>query len=111
MTSLSPEAQERQARLTQRYLNSLPGKQSELESCWEAVCANDWNAKVLARLKSPVHRLAGSAGSYGLDKLCAAAQALDRLLKVSDSSPVRRGDIQREFERLLEVLAEAQKKT
>ncbi|MBT8058376.1 MAG: Hpt domain-containing protein [Gammaproteobacteria bacterium] len=111
MTGLSPRAQELQARLLRRYLDSIPEKKAELERAWEAVQNDAWSADALARFKTPVHRLAGSAGSYGLDELGQAARALDVRLKSLNPTPEQRDEIQGQFGVLLGALAEAQEKT
>lgn len=67
-------------RLLRRYLDSLPGKRAEIAERWARVRSGDWDEEAIGELKRPVHRLAGSAGSYGLEDLGRAAAALDRLL-------------------------------
>ncbi len=111
MTGLSPRARELQARLLRRYLDSLPEKQAELEIAWQALQDMGWNAEPLANLKTPVHRLAGSAGSYGLEELGLAARTLDKSLRTADPEPGQRDAIRQQFELLISALADAQKKT
>jgi HPt (histidine-containing phosphotransfer) domain-containing protein len=111
MTELSPRAQELQAQLLRRYLDSIPEKRTELETAWESLRAGAWSTDSLAGLKTPVHRLAGSAGSYGLEDVGQAARTLDASLKVSSPTREQRNEIQRQFEVLLSTLADAQKKT
>jgi HPt (histidine-containing phosphotransfer) domain-containing protein len=56
------------------------------------------------QLKSLVHRLAGSAGSYGLDELSEAALALNQALADSDGSPRRLAEIESNVTDLLAAL-------
>lgn len=100
-----------QAKLLRRYLDSFTEKQVELENRWDRVQASDWTAESLARLRTPVHRLAGSAGSYGLEELGHAARRLDASLKNVSPTREQRDDIQRQFQILMSAVADAQKKT
>jgi HPt (histidine-containing phosphotransfer) domain-containing protein len=111
MTELSPRAQELQKQLLRRYFDSLPEKRTQLADAWAVVQASAWSADSLARLKTPVHRLAGSAGSYGLEEVGWAARALDASLKVSGTTPEQQDEIEQQLETLLAALADAQKKT
>ncbi len=100
-----------QARLLRRYLDSFQEKQAELEDRWEQLQASDWSADSLALFRTPVHRLAGSAGSYGLIELGNAARQLDTSLKTVNPNRAQRDDIQRQFELLISAMAETPKKT
>lgn len=100
-----------QAGLLRRYLDSFPEKQAELEDGWQRVQANGWSAESLASFRTPVHRLAGSAGSYGLKELGRAARVLDAALKTPVPTRQQRDDIMRQFEDLMSVVADTQKKT
>ena len=63
-----------------RYLLSLPRKKSDLQTAWDRAHKQSWSGKSTEQFKTLVHRLAGSAGSYGLDELGRAAKCLDHLL-------------------------------
>ena len=78
--NLSPQAMERLAQQQQKYLASLPAKRERILSCWQGIQVNGWGCECFLDLKTEVHRLAGSAGSYGLAKLGMAAKDLDTLL-------------------------------
>ena len=78
--NFSPQTKERLALQQLKYLNSLPAKKSRIMNCWESIERNGWAEVNLKNLKMEVHRLSGSAGSYGLAPLGRAAQNLDRML-------------------------------
>jgi len=91
--NISPRTKERLAQQHEKYLNSLPAKKQRILSCWQGIQVNGWNCSCLADLKMEVHRLAGSAGSYGFSLLGSVAQDLDRLLispggNISESSNI-----------------------
>jgi HPt (histidine-containing phosphotransfer) domain-containing protein len=78
--NLSPRAQQLAALQLEKYLRSFPQKRKRLRDCWMAIERNGSTVELSADLKTEVHRLAGSAGSYGLDELSDAAQRVDLLL-------------------------------
>ena len=78
--NLSPRAERLISMQKARYLRSMPDKKVRIRRCWKAVTNGDWNSDAAAMLKTEVHRLSGSAGSYGLQDLGLAARDLDVLL-------------------------------
>ena len=75
-----------------RYHAALPGKRAEIIQAWQAVrmdCADAESQQTLLRL---VHRLAGSAESYGFAEIGRHAARMDLLLDQVRSSgdPVQR---------------------
>jgi len=84
---LSPQAKERLELQQEKYLNSLPLKKDRIMSCWQGIQVKGWNCTCLSDLKTEVHRLSGSAGSYGLEELGSAANALDRLFATTVDIP------------------------
>lgn len=104
MPALSPEAERQQARLLERYLDSLPDKRAAIEAAWRRVRSDGWKARDAAGLRVLAHRLAGSAGSYGLEALGIAAGALDESL----APPVenaRRGVVEKRVSALLDAFS------
>ena len=73
-----------------RYRASLPGKYASLDLAWHSLCADAADPERFDVLRRLVHRLAGSASSYGLaDVGLAAAEAnalLDELRNDADGS-------------------------
>jgi HPt (histidine-containing phosphotransfer) domain-containing protein len=94
MVDLSPQAQAMKQKLLGRYIDSLPAKQAELAEAWQSARSQNTASQGLSQLKSLAHRLAGSAGSYGLGELSEAALALDRVLADCGGSPPRLADIE-----------------
>ena len=78
--NFSPQTKERLARQQDKYMNSLSGKKDRIFNCWSLIQTGGWTLDLLSELRTEVHRLAGSAGSYGLVRLGKAAQNLDRML-------------------------------
>ena len=78
--NLSPRAQELLALQQTKYLQSFPEKKTQFERCLRAIQHHGWTPKVTATLKTGVHRLSGSAPSYGLIAVGEIAQKLDQLL-------------------------------
>lgn len=72
--------------LRREYVASLPGKRAVLQGAWRAWCHAPSSASARENFKLRVHRLAGSAGSYGFEDLGRAALELDRLLVESDAA-------------------------
>lgn len=85
------------ARLAERYVRRLPDRLDGLRS---ALAAGDW-----PRLHAAAHRLAGTAGSFGLDEIAALAEALERAGAGSDRAAA--GPL---IERLEEEAVEARRK-
>lgn len=77
---LSADAREALTHLVQRYHGSLAAKQKDLEAAFAAADEQDWAPEALKQLKLLVHRLAGSAASYGFTTLGEAARELDQTL-------------------------------
>ena len=105
MQDLSGKAQALQERLVRRYLASLPEKREKITACWKEVQSGDWNPDQVDRMKIEIHRLAGSAGSYGLEELGALASRLENSLKSESGIPEHRLVIGRQTAELLDALA------
>lgn len=80
MQGMSSKARAQQERLRLKYVDSLPDKRDRIKRNWADVQSGGWRTDGVARLKLEVHRLAGSAGSYGLDELSGCAARLDGTL-------------------------------
>ena len=77
---LSADAREALTHLVQRYHGSLDSKQKDLEAAYQAAVDDAWSQDAINKVKLLVHRLAGSAASYGFNKLGEAARELDQTL-------------------------------
>ena len=63
-----------------RYHASLAGKRADIEQAWQAIRANCADAASQETLLRLVHRLAGSAESYGFGAVGRCAAQMDMLL-------------------------------
>ncbi|HQW76745.1 MAG TPA: Hpt domain-containing protein [Dokdonella sp.] len=77
MTEIDP----RFVALQARYRASLAGKRADIEQAWQALAADCGDTASQAALLAVVHRLAGSAESYGFDGIGRLAAQLDRQLE------------------------------
>ena len=79
---LSEKAQKLIAEQRSRYVDSMPAKKKAIRQCMAQVRAavRSGEPDLCADLFQQVHRLAGSAGSYGFDSLGQAASVVDRYL-------------------------------
>lgn len=79
---LSEQARKKVAAQRERYIESMPEKKRTIEQCLDQVSdlAGDGQTRRCDKLFQQVHRLAGSAGSYGFDSLGQAASVVDRYL-------------------------------
>lgn len=89
---LSPSASRQMEAQRARYLKSLAEKKLRIERAWNEAQRQDWSKVSFNHFKTLVHRLAGSAGSYGLDELGRAAKCLDHLMGTipTDEPPASR---------------------
>ncbi len=83
---LSSEGKAAEARLRRKYIDSLPAKRVLINDHWEQLQASGWSANALAALQAEVHRLTGSAGSYGFENLGAIASTLETFLRSGDGT-------------------------
>lgn len=83
---LSADAREALTHLVQRYHGSLATKQADLEAACQAAEEDNWSEDAIRQLKLLVHRLAGSAASYGFNKLGEAARELDQTLSYAQEN-------------------------
>ena len=69
------------AKLRCKYGLALPGKVAALEAAVAAQSASAWQEESCATAHRQAHTLAGSSGTYGFPEICAAARALEDLLR------------------------------
>ena len=104
LTLLSEQAQKLIAVQRRRYIESMPEKRKVIRQCMAqvstAVRAGEPN--LCDRLFQQVHRLAGSAGSYGFESLGQTASVVDRYLI---ANPIQVADLP-ELSALLQNLLE-----
>ena len=78
---LNADARAALTQLVQRYHSSLDKKRADLMAAYHAASESGWNEDGTAVLKLLVHRMAGSAASYGFADLGDAARMLDQALQ------------------------------
>ena len=69
------------ANLQARYKAELSGKKRVVLAAWLALQDDPGDVGRSTALQEPVHRIAGSAGSFGLPELSVAARSVDQLLR------------------------------
>ena len=108
---LSPQASARLARLKENYLRSLNDKRAAIESARQAAEAADFAPEALAEFRHLVHKLAGSAGTYGLEDIYRQAVALEDTLKALQDEKGERaallGTMREQSDTLLTALSAA----
>lgn len=82
LSTLSEQAQKLIAAQRSRYVDSMPDKRDVIRQCMHQVSAavRSGEPDLCEKLFQQVHRLAGSAGSYGFEELGQAASVVDRYL-------------------------------
>jgi HPt (histidine-containing phosphotransfer) domain-containing protein len=105
--NLSPRAREQLAVQHQKYFDSLPAKRERIVACWHAIQSDGWGSEQLRDLKTEVHRLSGSAGSYGLPDLGLAARNLDKVLSADLNPSIITTSIAELTDELLHTLDQA----
>ena len=93
---MSPQAQALLRSQKQRYLTRLPEKGRELMSLWRRVGEGH-----LSEFLDAIHRLAGSAGLHGLDRIQQLAAAVETRLKAHLEEPLEYDSEVRELIRLV----------
>ena len=100
---LNADARAALTQLVQRYHASLTKKRTDLVAAHAAAAEDDWSEEGTAAFKLLVHRMAGSAASYGFTELGDAARMLDQVLQFRDSSTAPTTVVDH-FDRLLREL-------
>ena len=68
--------------IKQNYISSMRDKHQQINNLLNQLIHSDWcDAKCIIELHSHIHKLSGSAGSYGFDSLSERAMELDQKLK------------------------------
>lgn len=82
LVTLSEQAQKLIAKQQRKYIESMPDKREAICQCMTQVsnAVRSGNGGLCETLFQQVHRLAGSAGSYGFESLGEAASVVDRYL-------------------------------
>ncbi len=63
--------------LRRQYIQSLPEQQWEVRSRWQQLNQDHWDRAAAGKFLHIVHKLSGTAGSYGLSEVSEIARALE----------------------------------
>jgi len=78
---MKTDAQRQLDALRADYVGKLPGQLHEIESACALLLAGELDADGIVALRFAVHRLAGSAGSFGLDGLSRHARKAEQRIE------------------------------
>ncbi len=97
--------------LLEAYSRAVPEKIAEIASSWRAVEDAQGNAELAQKVHSLVHRLAGTAGTYGYSTLGNAASQLEEAVKTylrlgAQLTPERRDRMRALIDALEETIRE-----
>ncbi|MGB0722251.1 MAG: Hpt domain-containing protein [Gammaproteobacteria bacterium] len=82
MTRVKDDLQAQLHALRERYRDTLPAKRTLISSLMDECRQSAWrNATTIDALRESVHRLAGSAGSYDMETLGAAAALFEAQIR------------------------------
>lgn len=89
LTILSEQAHKLIAKQRQRYIESMPVKREVILECMAQTGASvrGGESELCDKLFQQIHRLAGSAGSYGFEDMGQAASVVDRYLIAKSLQP------------------------
>ncbi len=101
---LSAAAKEKLAARKQRYVESLPEKREQIQALFDATQVDGAAPERQFDFHSMIHRLSGSAGLYGCQRLHQAAAALDQYM--NGQSDVAIKSVEEGFAILLSTFAD-----
>lgn len=93
-------------KLRMEFRGSMPAKLTRLRSLWTRVCGES-DPDALDILKRELHTMAGTAGSFGLPQVSAAAAAAEASLDRVENGAVPNADLSRRIASLLQELQKA----
>ena len=98
MSKLSSNAQQKISELKEAYINALPDKLADLNRSWLAVINESSDPAHLESLRVNSHKLAGSAGSYGLKEISNSAREFEKVCNEALKSSIMEKDIKDRIE-------------
>jgi len=103
---LSEKALQLIAEQRRRYIESMPAKRKAIAQCLDQVNTATRNGEtdLCDKLFQQVHRLAGSAGSYGFEKLGQAASVVDHYLIANSQETSNLRELQDMLQNLLDEI-------
>ncbi len=108
MTILSEQAHKLIAKQRQRYIESMPAKRDVILQCMAQIraAAGSGEPDLCDNLFQQIHRLAGSAGSYGFEELGQEASVVDRYLIARSLKPDDLPELGSMLQKLLDEIDE-----
>lgn len=109
---LSEKALQKIAAQRCRYIESMPVKRKAIAQCMALVnqAVRDDKSELCDKLFQQVHRLAGSAGSYGFEQLGQAASVVDRYLTANSPRVADLPELEGFLQKLLDEIDEVIRK-
>ena len=103
---LSEQAQKLIAKQRRRYIESMPDKREVICLCLAQVsnAVSSGEGNLCDTLFQQVHRLAGSAGSYGFESLGQAASVVDRYLIANSPAVIDLPELESLLQNLLDEI-------
>ena len=111
MPNLSLSAQQKISKLKDDYVASLPDKLENLNKSWQENFNESCDSSHLESLRVSSHKLAGSAGSYGLKEISNTARIFEK--KCADFIKSKKQDaeitdnLRQSYQELITVIQEA----
>lgn len=102
---LSKRAQMLLAEERERYVSSLAAKRDAIRKAWHQLSIQKKPPHAVDEFMQLIHRLAGSAGSYGMDQLSDAARVLEDVLIAEQQNNPTELTIQVAFQDLMDAFA------
>ena len=108
LSILSEQAHKLIAKQRQRYIESMPVKREAIFQCMVQINAavRTGEPDLCDKLFQQIHRLAGSAGSYGFEGLGEAASVVDRYLIAKSLQPDDLPELKTLLQKLLDEIDE-----
>jgi len=108
LTILSEQAHKLIAKQRQRYIESMPAKRDVILQCMAQIraAAGSGEPDLCDNLFQQIHRLAGSAGSYGFEELGQEASVVDRYLIARSLKPDDLPELGSMLQKLLDEIDE-----
>lgn len=80
MTDTKSLAESKFERIREIYVESFPEKVEDLRECWAKINAAKVATKPLQKMRTAVHKIAGSSGSHGFDDLFVLARQIEKCI-------------------------------
>lgn len=106
LSILSEQAHQLIAKQRQRYIKSMPDKREVVFYCKAQISAavRSGEPDLCDKLFQQIHRLAGSAGSYGFEDMGRAASVVDRYLMAKSLQPDDLPELESLLQKLLDEI-------